>query len=99
MTNDIDLFTACDRNGDDGKRHDDENLVVEKKFPTTASTLTKELWVKLNKKLRFNKVLEIAGNDKLVNDLSKSEKPDSDRQYNSDNCLPNNPYKKPTTCG
>ena len=23
MTNDIDLFTACDRNGDDGKRHDD----------------------------------------------------------------------------
>ena len=70
MTNDIDLFTACDRNGDDGKRHDDENLVVEKKFPTAASTLTKELGVKLNKKLRFNKVLEIAGNDKLVNDLS-----------------------------
>ena len=61
-------------------RHDDENLVVEKKFPTAASTLTKELGVKLNKKLRFNKVLEIAGNDKLVNDLSKLEKPDSDRQ-------------------
>ena len=80
MTNDIDLFTACDRNEDDGKRHDDGNLVVEKKFPTATSTLTKELWVKLNKKLRFNKVLEIAGNDKLVNDLSKSEKPDSDRQ-------------------
>ena len=58
------------RNGDDGKRHDDENLVVEKKFPTAGSTLTKELWVKLNKKLWFNKVLQIAGNDKLVNDLS-----------------------------
>ena len=30
---------------------------------------------------------------------SKSEKPDSDQQKNSDNCIPNNPYKKPTTCG